>query len=224
VTTYWDGSFNQVQVWVVSGYGHLYAHYYNQSGWHTDDHGNGNGVFLQGPAVTTYWDGSFNQLQVWATGFDGHLYAHYYNQTGWHTDDHGDGNGVALYGGPAVTTYWDGSFNQVHVWAMGWDGHLYAHYYNQSGWHTDDHGVGGDGYGPAGNAFGFGGGGLTSGGATEPARPAQNALVPPSVFTKQKPEDLVFAAPTAEDSFPEPSGLLSPAALDLLAGNLVEKV
>jgi hypothetical protein len=144
VTTYWDGSFNQIQVWLAGLDGRLYSHYYNQGGWHTDDHGNGGAASFYGtPAVTTYWDGSFNQLQVWLTGIDGHLYAHYYNQSGWHTDDHGNGGAASFYGTPAVTTYWDGSFNQLQVWLTGNDGHLYAHYYNQSGWHTDDHGNGG---------------------------------------------------------------------------------
>jgi hypothetical protein len=146
VTTYWDGSFNQVQVWATGSNGHLYAHYLNQTGWHTDDHGNGGAAsFYNAPAVTTYWDGSFNQIQVWVTGNNGHLYAHYFNQTGWHTDDHGNGGTASFYSDPAVTTYWDGSFNQVQVWARGDDGHLYAHYFNQTGWHTDDHGDAGGG-------------------------------------------------------------------------------
>jgi hypothetical protein len=144
VTTYWDGSFNQIQAWLTGTNGHLYAHYYNQSGWHTDDHGiAGNTFFFATPAVMTYWDGSFNQIQAWLTGDDGHLYAHYYNQSGWHTDDHGNGGAASFYGTPAVTTYWDGSFNQIQVWLTGTNGHLYAHYYNQSGWHTDDHGIAG---------------------------------------------------------------------------------
>jgi hypothetical protein len=131
-----------VQVWAVGNFNHLHVHYLNQTGWHTDDHGNANGLPFNsyGLAVTTYWDGSFNQIQVWAVGSDYHLYAHYYNQTGWHTDDHGDANGHAFYSAPAVLTYWDGSFTGVQVWARGDDFHLHVHYLNQTGWHTDDHG------------------------------------------------------------------------------------
>jgi hypothetical protein len=142
VTTYWDGSFLQEQVWATGSDGHLYAHYLNATGWHTDDHGNGGAAGFYGtPAVTTYWDGSFNGIQVWVTGSNGHLYAHYFDATGWHTDDHGNGGAASFYGDPAVTTYWDGTFNQINVWATGSDGHLYAHYFNATGWHTDDHGA-----------------------------------------------------------------------------------
>jgi hypothetical protein len=146
VNTYVDGSgFNEVMVWLTGNDGHLYVHYLNRQGWHTDDHGTGgNGVtFYANPAVNTYLDSSgFNQVMVWLTGNDFHLYAHYLYPDGWHTDDHGTGsNSVLFSGNPAVNTYLDSSgFNEVMVWLTGANGDLYAHYLNQEGWHTDDHG------------------------------------------------------------------------------------
>jgi hypothetical protein len=143
-TTYVDSSgFNQIQIWAVAANGHLYAHYFNQTGWHTDDHGSANGSSFQAfPAVLTYVDSSgFNQIQVWDPASSGHLYVHYFNRTGWHTDDHGIANGNPFVGAPAVNTYLDPSlFVQVQVWVTASNGHLYAHYLNRTGWHTDDHG------------------------------------------------------------------------------------
>ena len=52
----------------------------------------------------------------------------------------GNGGAASFYGDPAVTTYWDGTFNQINVWATGSDGHLYAHYFNATGWHTSARG------------------------------------------------------------------------------------
>ena len=39
VNTYWDGSFNQIMVWLIGANSDLYAHYLHSDGWHTDDHG-----------------------------------------------------------------------------------------------------------------------------------------------------------------------------------------
>src|SRR5262249_35024972 len=51
---------------------------------------------------------------------------------------------VLSYSRPAVTTYWDGSFLQEHVWSVGSnDRHLYSRYYDSGGWHWSDHGTGG---------------------------------------------------------------------------------
>ena len=84
----------------------------------------------------------FLQEQVWGVGPNGHLFVHYFNQTGWHTDDHGNANGSAFVGEPSATTYVDSSgFDQIQVWAVASNGHLYAHYFNRTGWHTDDHGT-----------------------------------------------------------------------------------
>jgi hypothetical protein len=144
VTTYLDSSgFNQIQVWAVGTNGHLYEHYFDGTGWHTVHQGNANGLpFGADPAVTTYLDSTgFRQIQVWDTATNGHLYAHYFNQTGWHTDDHGNANGLAFVSPPSVTTYVDSTgFDQIQVWDIAEGGHLYAHYFNRTGWHTDDHG------------------------------------------------------------------------------------
>src|SRR5262249_32843521 len=161
VTTYWDRYFNEVQVWGVASDGHLYLHLLDRTGWHTVDHGlavnaaSSGGDYFPGvpfpgsPTAMTHWNGRYTQVEGWTLGNNGRLYARYSDATGWHTGDHGlavaPASSGAYYlpavyfaGRPAVTTYWDGAFDEVQVWATGSNGHLYAHYYNSSGWHTSD--------------------------------------------------------------------------------------
>jgi hypothetical protein len=139
--------FPENHVWYVGAEGHLHQHAFGEFGWNTTDHGDANGEAVIGqPAALTDWDGHARRYQVWMTSAGGHLYAHSLEGADWRTTDHGGAanhdtavRGVTFVSAPAVNTYWDGRFNQIHVWVLGSDGHLYVRYLNQGGWHTDDH-------------------------------------------------------------------------------------
>jgi hypothetical protein len=145
--TYWNGSVTQVHVYLTNDAGHLFDLFTNDNfaSWKLDDHNNGGAALYGSPGVTTYepaFTGTFNELHVLVASQDGRLWDHWWDGGTWHWKDRGAPGGFKSFASPAVTTYWDGSHEQLHAYVAGGpNGDLYDIYTNDDNtWHCDNHG------------------------------------------------------------------------------------
>ena len=161
----------------------------------------------------------------------------------WHFDDHGNG-GAVIASNPAVIT---DVYSHLHVYVIGWDRHLYDHWWDGSAWYWDDHSASGGGSG------GAGGGGAPSAPAgpnqvvqppfdyqpadqAEPVRTGESltlrshqisasaSVIPLYVSERRKAEALLFNSPLSKRQLLEPLEWLSVDELDLLAENPVNRL
>jgi hypothetical protein len=140
--TYNDALGNQrIYCFATGAGGRLVTNYWDGFNWNWADQGLApGGSSFSSPMAVTYSSAGSQKIYVFGISGNGHLAVNYWSGSNWNWADQGLPPGATSVSSPTAVTYFNGSSQNIYVFATSSNGHLVTNYWDGS-WHWADQGL-----------------------------------------------------------------------------------